>query len=131
MAKAIRIIVPLFGMETLHRGFFWKSIKVKKTTHPIQDRAEVAIDFPDKVYMGSFSRGSKFEARAENEGLYIKLFRSGEDSREAEMHLHHYLLADILSEWAASLAREPAMDESHRDNLREAVAKVEKALQKT
>ncbi len=104
---------------------------VKKTTHPVQDKAEVAIDFPDKVYMGSFSRGSKFEARAENDGLYIKLFRGGEDSREAEMHLHHYLLADILSEWAASLSREPVTDEGHRDNLREAVAKVDKALQKT
>jgi hypothetical protein len=104
---------------------------VKKTMHPVQDKAEVAIDFPDKVYMGSFSRGSKFEARAENDGLYIKLFRGGEDSREVEMHLHHYLLADILTEWAASLAREPAMNESHRDNLREAIAGIDKALQKS
>ena len=101
---------------------------VKKTTHPVQDRAEVAIDVSDKAYMCSFTRGLKFEARAENDGLYIKLFRGNEYSRVAEMHPHYYLLADILSEWAPSLAGEPAMDESHRDNLREAVAKVEKAL---
>jgi hypothetical protein len=46
------------------------------------------------------------------------------------MHLHHYLLADILSEWAKSLAKESAMDESHRENLQEAIAKVDKALRK-
>jgi hypothetical protein len=80
--------------------------------------------------MGSFSRGSIFEARAENDGLFIKLMRRGEDRRAAEMHLHHYLLADILSEWAKSLAKGPAMNEDHRKNLQEAVAKVDKALRK-
>ncbi len=100
----------------------------KRTTHPIPDKAEVAIDFPDKVYIGSFSRGSKFEARAENDGLFIKLFRGGADSRAAEMHLHHHLLADILTAWAASLSKESPMDEDHRENLQEAIAKVNKAL---
>ena len=28
---------------------------------PITDKAEVSIDFPDKFYMGSFGRGSRFE----------------------------------------------------------------------
>ena len=102
----------------------------KRTTHPILDKAEVAIDFPDKAYMGSFSRGSKFEARAENDGLFIKLVRGGSDSRVAEMHLHHYLLADILTEWATSLANEPPMNDDHRENLKAAVAKVNKALRK-
>ena len=64
---------------------------MKRTTHPVPDKAEVAIDFPDKVYMGSFSRTSVFEARAENDGLLIKLVRRGEDSREVEVHLHHHL----------------------------------------
>jgi hypothetical protein len=100
----------------------------KRTTHPIQDKAQVSIEFPDKVYMGSFSRGSKFEARAENDGLFIKLMRGGKDSRVMEMHLHHYLLADILSEWAASLAKEPAMDTNHRENLEEAINKITKVL---
>jgi hypothetical protein len=102
----------------------------KETTHPILDKAEVSIDFPDKVYIGSFSRGSKFVARAENDGLYMKLFRGGKDSRAAEMHLHHYLLADILTEWAASLATEPPMDENHRGNLLEAITKIDKQLRK-
>ena len=103
---------------------------MKRTTHPVQDKAEVAIDFPDKVYMGSFSRGAKFEARAENDGLMIKLVREGEDSRAVEVHLHHHLLADILSSWAASLKGEPVTDEDHRKTLLDALARVEKAIGK-
>ena len=44
---------------------------------PVQDKAEVSIDFPDKFYMGSFQRSSKFEARSEDDGLLIKLVRPG------------------------------------------------------
>lgn len=103
---------------------------MKRTTFPIQDKAEVAVGFPDKVYMGSFSRGSVFEARAENDGLFIKLARSGEDSREVEVHLHHHLLADILEAWGESLERTPVTDPDHRKTLLESLTKVEKALKK-
>ena len=104
---------------------------MKRTTHPIQDKAEVAIDFPDQVYMGSFSRGAKFEARAENDGLLIKLVRGGgEDSREVEVHLHHHLLADILEAWADSLKGEPVTDDDHRVTLLDALGRVEKAVGK-
>ncbi len=75
----------------------------KSSTHPIPDKAEVSIDFPDKFYIGSFPRDAKFEARAEDDGLFIKLTRIGENRRQVEIHLHHQLLADILSEWAVSL----------------------------
>ena len=88
----------------------------------------MAIDFPDKVYMGSFSRGAKFEAVSEDDGLLIKLTRGGADSRAVEIHLHHYLLADILTEWAASLAKQPPMEENHRENLIEALTKVEGSI---
>ncbi len=103
---------------------------MKRSTYPIQDKAEVAIDFPDKVYMGSFSRGAKFEARAENDGLLVKLIREGEESRVVEVHLHHHLLADILTTWSESLADEPPMDPDHRETLLEALKKVEKAVRK-
>ncbi len=103
---------------------------MKRTTHPVPDKAEVAIDFPDQVYMGSFSRGTKFEARAENDGLMIKLIREGEDSRVVEVHLHHHLLADILASWGESLSQEPPMDPDHRKTLIDALTKVEKAVRK-
>ena len=97
---------------------------------PVQDKAEVSIDFPDKFYIGSFLRSSKFEARAEGDGLLIKLLRPGDQKRVVELHLHHHLLADILSAWADSLAKQPPMDEDHRETLVEALRQVEKALAK-
>ena len=100
----------------------------KSSTHPIPDNAEVSIDFPDKFYIGSFPRDAKFEARAEDDGLFIKLTRIGENRRQVEIHLHHQLLADILSEWAVSLANEPPMQEDHRESLLAALAEVADAL---
>ena len=84
---------------------------MKRSTHPIQDKAEVAIGFPDKVYMGSFMRSSTCEAHAENDGPFIKLLRKGEDRREVEVHLHQHLLADILEAWSEPLTEQPPMDE--------------------
>ena len=98
------------------------------SSHPIQDKAEVSIDFPEKFYMGSFPRDAKFEARAEDDGLFIKLTRMGENRRQVEIHLHHHLLADILSEWAISLAKEPPMQEDHRETLLASLAQVEDAI---
>lgn len=101
---------------------------MKRNMHPVQDKAQVTIDFPEKFYMGSFLHDSKFEARAENDGIFIKLLREGEDKRRVEMHIHHHLLADILSEWADSLADEPPMEKNHRDTLLKSLAQVQKAL---
>ena len=96
--------------------------------HPVQDKAEVSIDFPDKFYMGSFSRESKFEAKAEGDGLLIKLLHQDGEKRAVGIHLHHHLLADILVDWAASLKKAPAIDAEHRKTLREALKQVETAL---
>src|SRR5215467_4606435 len=76
--------------------------------HPIADKAEVSVDFPDKAYMGSFSRHSQFDAYADEDSVAVRLVRPGEDRREAVMHLHYGLLADILVELAKSLASRPA-----------------------
>ena len=97
---------------------------------PIQDKAEVSIDFPEKFYMGAFARESKFEAASENDGLLIKLYRPGDHKRTVEMHLHHHLLADILAGWADSLKHEPIQDDDHRKSLLDALKKLEKALSK-
>lgn len=95
---------------------------------PIIDKAEVSIDFPDKFFTGSFGRDAKFEARGEDDGLFIKLLRSGEEKRAMGIHLHHYLLAGILDEWADSLKVQKSMDPDHKKDLQAALAKVEKAL---
>ena len=95
---------------------------------PIQDKAEVSIDFPEKFYMGAFARESKFEASSENDGLLIKLYRPGDQRRTVEMHLHHHLLADILAGWAESLGDEPIQDADHRKALLDALKTLKKAL---
>jgi hypothetical protein len=95
---------------------------------PISDKAEVSIDFPDKFYSGSFSRGAKFEARSENDGLFIKLERPGDQKTVVDIHLHHDLLADILCEWAKSLKAQKTMEKGHKKDLLTALSKVEKSL---
>ena len=50
--------------------------------HPISDKAEVPVDFPDKAYIGSFGRHSQFDAYADDDSVAIRLVRPGEDRRE-------------------------------------------------
>ena len=88
--------------------------------HPISDKAEVSVDFPDKAYIGSFGRHSQFDAYADDDSVVIRLVRTGEDRREAVMHLHYGLLADILVELAKSLGSRGQLDDQHRAELSEA-----------
>jgi hypothetical protein len=99
--------------------------------HPIADKAEIAIDFPDKMYMGGFGRDCDFEARADADGVLIRLVRSGEDKRVAEIHLHHFLFASILDELARSLAQREPIDETHREPLLNAARSLLAALEGT
>ena len=85
--------------------------------HPIADKAEVSVDFPDKAYLGNFGRHSQFDAYADADIVAIRLVRPGEDRREAVVHLHYGLLADILSELARSLAARDPLDDQHRSEL--------------
>src|SRR5271169_3753351 len=97
--------------------------------HPIADKAEVSVDFPDKAYMGSFGRNSQFDAYADVDSVAIRLVRPGEDRREAMVHLHYGLLAEILAELARSLAARDPLDEQHRNELGEAAKQLAAALQ--
>ena len=101
------------------------------TMHPIADKAEVGIDFPDKYYSGGFGRDCSFEARAEDEGVLIRLVRGGSDKRTAVIHLHHFLLAGILDDLAHSLAERTPIDEVHRKPLCEAARAFVVALERT
>lgn len=86
---------------------------------PVIDKAEVSIDFPDKTYMGSFSRESGFEVSAEPDAILLKLVRPGEERREFAIHLHYYLLADILKATAEAMADHEPLDQSHTTLLQE------------
>ncbi len=66
---------------------------------PIADKAEIAIDFPDKFYMGGFGRDCAFEARAEDDGVLIRLVRSGGEKHE----VHRSPLVTAARRLAAAL----------------------------
>lgn len=95
---------------------------------PITDKAEVSIDFPDKAYMGAFGRDSGFDVRAQDDDVALRLVRSGEQKRVVELHIHYYLLADVLSEMAASISAREPIDEAHRKPLVKAVKALQAAL---
>jgi hypothetical protein len=97
--------------------------------HPIADKAEVSVDFPDKAYIGSFGRHSQFDAYADADSVAVRLVRPGEDRREAVMHLHYGLLADILVELAKSVTSRTQLDEQHRSELSEAAKALSASLE--
>ena len=99
--------------------------------HPIVDKAEVAIDFPDKYYSGGFGRDCSFEARAEDDGVLIRLVRAGSDKRAAAIHLHHFLLGGILDELALSFGERPPIDKTHHEPLLEAARRLAAALEQS
>ena len=47
-------------------------------TKPLPDRAEVALEYPEKLYIGTFDRSSRFEAHFDVTGLSLTLERTGD-----------------------------------------------------
>ena len=84
---------------------------------PILDKAEVSVDLADRYYRSSFERDASFEVRTDKDEMVLKLVYKGEGARIAGLHLHYFLLADILEETAKSIASQPPIDDTHRDPL--------------
>ena len=101
-------------------------------TKPITDKAEVALEYPDKLYVGTFERSSQFEAHLDPTGIALILERPGADDvhKSIHMHLNFGLFADILRELAATAGRIPKDEVMHRDQLAKAVAELHTALTK-
>jgi hypothetical protein len=99
-------------------------------SQPIADKAEVSIDFPDKFYMGSFGRESRFEVTADKEGVHLHLHRSGEERRHVAFHLHYYLLEDMLGDMATALADAKGLEPGHLTRLADAAHRLAEACEK-
>ena len=99
-------------------------------TKPIPDKAEIALEYPDKLYVGTFERSSRFEAHLDPSGIALILERPGADDvhKSIHMHIHFGLFADILRDLAATVARVPKDNVMHRDQLLQAVAELHTAL---
>lgn len=97
---------------------------------PIPDKAEVALEYPDKLYIGTFERSAQFEAHLDRAGISLTLQRTGdvESRRSIRMHLHYGLFAEILQELAKTASALPADDVDHRNALREAAKALHGAL---
>ena len=100
------------------------------TTKPISDRAEVALEYPDKFYSGTFERSSRFEAKMDATGLLLVLEHPGsEDVRKSvHVHINYGLLSDILQQLSSQICKIPP-DEIHLDQLRRAASRFNSALQ--
>ena len=99
-------------------------------TKPLPAKAEVALEYPDKLYIGTFDRDSRFDAHLDGSGLSLVLERTGDaDTRKSvHLHLNFELFAEILRDVARTVAKIPADDIAHRTSLAEAASALEKAL---
>jgi|SRR5438445_600538 len=99
-------------------------------TRPIPDKAEVALEYPDKFYVGTFDRTSRFDAHLDATGLSLVLERPGEENvrKSIHMHLNYDLFAQILQDLAATAAAMSPDDMTHRAALKKAAQALVRAL---
>jgi hypothetical protein len=121
----------LTGGLSLHRPYFAAiaTRSIDDMTKPIPDRAEVALEYPDKFYIGTFERSSRFEASMDATGALLVLERPGSEDVRKSVHIHinYGLLADILQQLSSQVSKIPA-NEIHRDQLQQAVSVFNRAL---
>jgi hypothetical protein len=99
-------------------------------TKPIPDKAEVALEYPDKLYIGTFERTARFDAHLDEAGISLSLHRPGAaDTRKTvRMHFHYALFAEVLRELARTVSFVPPADAAHRDELRDGAKALYRAL---
>ena len=97
---------------------------------PLPAKAEVALEYPDKLYIGTFDRDSRFDAHLDGSGLSLVLERVGDaDTRKSvHMHLNFELFAEILRDVARTVAKIPSDDVIHRTSLADAAGILAKSL---
>jgi hypothetical protein len=99
-------------------------------TKPIPDKAEVALEYPDKFYIGTFEHSARFDAHADSTGISLMLDRVGDvDTRKSvHMHINYDLFAEILCDLATTIAALPASDVAHREKMSAAAKALHQAL---
>ena len=99
-------------------------------TRPIPDKAEVALEDPDKFYVVTFHRTSRFDAHLDGIGLSLTLERPGDESvrKSIHMHVNYHVFAQIVRDMAATAASLPPDDMVHRELLAQAAKSLHHAL---
>ncbi len=100
-------------------------------TKPVTDKAEVAVEYPDKLYIGTFAHTARFDAHLDQTGIALTLELPGpvEQRKSVRMHFHYGLFADILRDLAKTAAVRPPDELTHRDSLRDAAKALYFALE--
>jgi hypothetical protein len=100
-------------------------------TKPVPDKAEVALEYPDKFYIGTFERTARFDAHLDEAGISLSLYRTGssEVRKSVHMHFHFALFAEILRDLAKTVSSVPLADEAHREALRDGAKALHLALE--
>jgi hypothetical protein len=103
---------------------------LSRAMKPIPDKAEVALEYPDKFYLGTFERTARFDAHLDATGISVTLERLGnvEDRKSIHFHIHYELFAGILRELAATVSALPADELQHRESLAQAATALHLAL---
>ena len=83
-------------------------------TKPIPDKAEIALEYPDKLYVGTFERSSRFEAHLDPTGITLILERPGTDAYEnprtgLSLNARAARLAAVLTYLARASGCEPRL----------------------
>lgn len=96
----------------------------------IPDKAEVALEYPDKLYIGTFEQSSDFDAHLDEMGIALTLHRRGDESerKSVRLNVHYALFAEILADLAQCVAS-GMVDENHRAALAKAATAFAAALQ--
>src|SRR5258708_39518949 len=99
-------------------------------TKPIPDKAEVSLEYPDKLFCEQFEGTSRFDAHVDATGISLSLHRTGaaDIRKTVRMHFHYGLFAAILQDLAKTVSSVPPADAAHRDALREAAKALYRAL---
>jgi len=100
-------------------------------TKPISDKAEVAVEYPDKLYIGTFAHTARFDAHLDRTGIALSLELPGSDEqrKSVRMHFHYALFAEILRDLATTVAALPPEDILHREALRDSARALYLALE--
>jgi len=98
-------------------------------TKPIFDKAEVALEYPEKFYSGTFERSSRFEASFDMRGISLILERPGspDERKSVHIHLNYGLFADTLAQLSETASEIPE-DNPNREHLVRSVIQFERAL---
>src|SRR5574342_31586 len=67
-----------------------KSTETGAMSKPIPDKAEVTLEYQDKLYIGTFEQAARFDAHLDETGISLELDRAGEAGMRKSVRMHFH-----------------------------------------